>query len=228
VKIDDDCLWIVIPAYNEERVIGSVVEDVVRRYPNVVVVDDCSTDSTGAAASAAGAHVVPHPINLGQGGALQTGFDYALSHGAQAVVTFDADGQHCVEDIDALRAAIELDGCDVALGSRFLGEATRVPTTRVLLLRAAVFFTWITSGLRLSDTHNGLRMLNRRALQTLRIRQNRMAHASELLDQIGASELRYKEVPVRIVYTEYSLAKGQRSSAAFRILADLFLARISK
>lgn len=214
--------WVVIAAYNEGRMIARVVADVRKAGYPVVVVDDGSRDETGAAAAAAGARVVRHPINLGQGAALQTGIDYALMRGAAIVVTFDADGQHRAGEIARLTEALARERADFALGNRFLGETTNLPTLRRLVLRAAVVFTRVTCGLRVSDTHNGFRAMTRRGAQAIRLRQNRMAHASEILQQIANSRLRYVEVPVTIDYTAYSLQKGQRIGDAMNILFDLF------
>jgi glycosyltransferase involved in cell wall biosynthesis len=189
------------------------------------VVDDGSADGTADRASAA-AIVVRHPVNLGQGAALQTGIDFALQQGAEVIVTFDADGQHRAADIERLVAALREARADFALGSRFLGQAIAISPARRLLLRAATLFTQLTTGLRLTDTHNGLRAMTRLGAQRIRLRQNRMAHASEILAQIAASGLPYVEVPVRIEYTAYSLAKGQRLGDALAILLDLFARRL--
>src|SRR5580658_8959053 len=113
----DTTIWLIIPAYNEAAVIGRVVGDVIRRGYNVAVIDDGSTDETGCRAAAAGAVVVTHPINLGQGAALQTGIRYALRQGADTIVTFDADGQHRAADIDVLIDALASNNADFALGS---------------------------------------------------------------------------------------------------------------
>jgi polyprenyl-phospho-N-acetylgalactosaminyl synthase len=217
---------VVIAAYNEAAVIARVVTDVARAGYPVVVVDDGCTDETAGIAAAAGAAVIRHPFNLGQGAALQTGIDYALAQAAEVVVTFDADGQHRVADIFRLVAALGEEQADFALGSRFLGQAPNLPPLRRLLLKAATLFTRLTTGLRLTDTHNGLRAMTRRGAAALRLRQNRMAHASELLGQIGASRLRYVERPVTIEYTAYSLAKGQRMGDAVFILMDLFARKL--
>lgn len=218
-------VWVVIAAYNEATVIARVVGDVARRGYHVVVVDDGSADDTAERASAA-TIVVRHPINLGQGAALQTGIDCALQHEADVVVTFDADGQHRAADIESLLAALSEACADFALGNRFLGRTIALPPARRLLLRAATAFTQLTTGLRLTDTHNGLRAMTRRGAGRIRLRQNRMAHASEILAQIAASGLPYVEVPVRIEYTAYSLAKGQRLGDALTILLDLFARRL--
>ena len=217
--------FIVIAACNEAGCVGDVVRQVRARFSDVVVVDDGSVDSTSAEAKDAGAVVLSHVVNRGQGAALQTGIEYALGHGADVVVTFDADGQHRVEDIDALIAPIRDQGFDVVLGSRFLREGQRVPPMRRLTLRLGVMFTRWVSGILVTDTHNGLRAFSRAAAARITIRQDRMAHASEILDTIARCGLRYCEVPTDVRYTEHSLRKGQRSSAAFRIALDFLLGR---
>jgi glycosyltransferase involved in cell wall biosynthesis len=215
-------LWVVCAAYNEATTIGGVVAELRRAMHQVVVVDDGSLDRTRDIAAAAGAHVVAHPINLGQGAALQTGIDYALACGADVLVTFDADGQHRVADIPRLLEALRRERADFALGSRFLGQTTNLPMLRRWLLQAATLFTRLTTGLLLTDSHNGLRAMTRRGAGAIRLRQNRMAHASEILVEIAQSGLRYVEVPVTIDYTAYSLAKGQRIGDSLTILLDLF------
>jgi polyprenyl-phospho-N-acetylgalactosaminyl synthase len=221
-------VWVVIPAYNEAPVIAGVVEAVRASVENVVVVDDCSGDGTREAARSGGAVVLRHPINLGQGAALQTGIRYALSRGAEFIVTFDADGQHRPEDIGVLLDTQRRTGADVVIGSRFLGSAQNIPAARRAILKLAVAFTRMTGGLKLTDVHNGLRLLTRAAAQRIRIRQNRMAHASEIIDEIRRLGLSVTEAPVTIVYTEYSLRKGQRIGNALNILSEIFAARINK
>jgi polyprenyl-phospho-N-acetylgalactosaminyl synthase len=218
--------WVVIPAHNEARAIAGVVAAALSTGHYIMVVDDGSTDATAEVAGRAGAIVVRHPINLGQGAALQTGMTYALMQRADAIVTFDADGQHRADDIAGLLDALAAHGADFALGSRFLGETRNIPTSRRLLLQLAIWFTRVTTGLEVTDAHNGLRAMTRRGASRIKLRQNRMAHASEILDQIARSGLKYVEVPVTIEYSAYSRGKGQRSSAAVNILLDLFTRRL--
>ena len=219
-----DGTWVVVPAFNEAQAIASILTDLRETGYHIVVVDDGSGDATAELAMRAGATVVRHPVNLGQGAALQTGIAFALLHGADFVVTFDADGQHRVAEITALLDAIAVQRADFALGSRFLGRVpnANMPTSRRVLLQAAICYTRATTGLAITDAHNGLRAMTRRGAQTINLRQNRMAHASEILDQIAASGLKYVEVPITIEYSPYSLGKGQRSSAAVDILIDLY------
>ena len=219
-------VWVVIAAYNEASVIARVIADVRRCGLDVVLVDDGSVDATAEIAERAGAVVVRHPVNLGQGAALQTGIEFALQRSADVIVTFDADGQHRAADIAGLIEALSKFDADFALGSRFLGRTVDLPPTRRFLLKAATAFTRLASGLDLTDTHNGLRAMTRRGASEIRIRQNRMAHASELLNQIAASGFKYVEVPVTIEYSAYSLAKGQKLGDALSILVDLSARRL--
>jgi glycosyltransferase involved in cell wall biosynthesis len=223
---ESSSVWVVCPAFNEATAIGGVLSDLSRTDYHVVVVDDCSCDATRDIATELGATVISHPINLGQGAALKTGIGYALSQGAAYIVTFDADGQHRVGDIPRLLDALDHSRADFALGSRFLTPSPIVPIGRRLLLKAATLFTVAMTGLRLTDTHDGLRAFTRRGASVFHLRQNRMAHASEILGQIARSGLRYVEVPVTIEYTPYTMAKGQRAGDLIMVLLDLFAQRL--
>jgi len=218
-------ITVVIPAYNEAEAVGVVVAELVERGHRVIVVDDGSRDATAHAAKRNGAIVLRHSVNRGQGAALQTGIAYAIRNRAEHIVTFDSDGQHAAEDVDALVAPLLAGRADVVLGSRFRGSTEGMTGLRRMMLKAAVLFTRYASGARVTDTHNGLRAFTRAAAAKLDIRLDRMAHASEILDQIVQRGLRYEEVPVHVRYTAYSRRKGQSSIAALRILADYVLGR---
>lgn len=219
-------VYVVMAAYNEAGCIEEVVRGVRLMYPHVVVVDDGSHDDTLGAARRAGAMALHHAINRGQGAALQTGIEFALARGARYIVTFDADGQHQVEDIEALVAPIWRGECEVTLGSRFLGQAVNLPDSRRILLRMGVLFTRLAGGLKVTDTHNGLRAFSRSVAGKLDIHLDGMAHASEIIDFVSRNRLPFREVPVSIHYTEYSIAKGQSSRGAFRILLQYLLGRV--
>jgi len=218
--------WIVIPAYNEEKRIGHVLRGLREKPYRVVVVDDGSWDQTAEIASRAGVFVLRHLINRGQGAALQTGIQFALSHGAKEVITFDADGQHQPEDLCSLVKVLRTTQADLVVGSRFLGSAPGIPVHRWCLLKMAVVFTRFTTGLDLTDVHNGLRAMTADAARKLSFTEDGMAHASQILSMAARLKLRVHEVPCSIVYSEQSLAKGQRSSAAFRILGRLAISRL--
>jgi polyprenyl-phospho-N-acetylgalactosaminyl synthase len=217
---------VVIAAYNEAGAIFDVVQELRAVYPNVIVVDDGSTDDTAQRAQSAGACVLTHLINRGQGAALQTGISYALLQGAEFIATFDADGQHDVADLAAMLGPIERGDVEICLGSRFLERREKIPAVRRLVLYFAVLFTRMTARARLTDAHNGLRAFSRRAALALDLQLDRMAHASEIVDQVVGTGLPFTEVPVRIRYTEYSLRKGQRSSAALRVAFDYLMGRL--
>jgi glycosyltransferase involved in cell wall biosynthesis len=206
--------------------LDQTLQELCRLDVNVVVVDDGSGDDTVAVARQHPVWVLRHIVNCGQGAALQTGLTFALAQGAEVLVTFDADGQHATEEIERLVAPIRAGHFDVVLGSRFLGQTVGLPWGRWLVLKLGVLFTWVFSQVRITDTHNGLRAFSRRAAQQIQIRQNRMAHASEILDQIREKGLRYDEVPVTIHYSRETLAKGQSSWHALRIAGQLLLGRM--
>jgi len=211
----------VIAAFNEGKVIRSVVSEVAAQGYSVVVVDDGSRDDTATAARVPGVTVLEHAINLGQGAALQTGIEFALRRKATAIVTFDADGQHCIEDVPSLLAALTTH--DIVLGSRFLGkEIVGASKRRKALLRVATLMSNKMSGLQLTDAHCGLRAFRASAAPKLTITQDRMAHASQLLHKIKSSGLRVTEVPVTVKYTAHSMQKGQGGFQAIRILFDYF------
>ena len=219
---DLDDTWLVVPLYNEAQVVREVIEDARRTFPHVVVVDDGSRDDSATQAEAAGAVVVRHPINLGQGAALQTGIRYVLERtDARYLITFDADGQHSVADAAAMVAAARKENLAIVLGSRFLKGPSPVGWLKRLVLATAAVVASRTTGMHLTDAHNGLRLLRRDAAEHLNLRQNRMAHASEIIRQLGATGLPWREFPVHIAYTEYSKAKGQSLLNSVNILVDL-------
>ena len=216
----DACL--VVPVYNEGPVVADVLREALTVFPTIVAVDDGSTDDSAAQVATTDALLVRHPVNLGQGAALQTGIETALllPH-VRYFVTFDSDGQHDTADADAMVARLRADEADVVLGSRFLDGRTKPGLLKRIVLRGAVWLTNAQSGVKLTDAHNGLRALNRTAAGQLHLRQNGMAHASEIIEQLGRSRLRWAEHPVHIRYTEYSMAKGQSVLNAVNILTDL-------
>ncbi|MFV0433685.1 MAG: glycosyltransferase family 2 protein [Leucobacter sp.] len=215
--------WVVIPLYNEATMIAEVVRGLKPAFPNVVCVDDGSRDGSGAIAARTGARVVTHPINLGQGAALQTGFEYALERSAKYVVTFDADGQHRVEDAVAMLRRAQDEDLAIVFGSRFLDDRTDPGILKRIVLKTAVWVTNLTTRTNLTDAHNGLRVIRRDALQRIKLRQDRMAHGTEIVVQLGKTRLPYAEQPVEVIYSEYSKAKGQSLLNSVNILVDLLI-----
>lgn len=219
-------IWVVVPVFNEERALDSLLTRLGSCPYNVVVVDDGSTDTSSHIAKKYPVTLLSQPSNLGQGAALRRGIEHALEKGAEFLVTMDSDGQMHVEDIPSLLAPVQSGACDLALGNRFGNSELRysgLPFLRKHLLKFGTWVLWIFSGLKLQDSQNGFRAFSRAAAQKIHIRQDRMAHNWEILFQAAKQKLRVQEVPVRITYSQYSLEKGQKLKNVFHILWDLLI-----
>ncbi|WP_461474670.1 glycosyltransferase family 2 protein [Microbacterium sp. HJ5] len=220
----DPSTWVVIPLYNEASVISSVIDGLRGRFAHIVCVDDGSSDGSAAIAAAAGAEIVQHPVNLGQGAALQTGIEYALSHEVcEYIVTFDADGQHRVEDAMAMVRHARDNDLAIVFGSRFLDDRTRPGWMKKVMLKTVVWVSNLTTSIRLTDAHNGLRVIRRDAAEHVHLAQDRMAHATEIVLQLARTKLPWSEYPVELLYTDYSKAKGQSVLNSVNILVDLIV-----
>lgn len=218
---------VIVPAYNEAAVLGDVIAALRVHFSDVICIDDGSTDGSGELARAAGAYVVRHVVNLGQGASLQTGFEFVLRHRQSAfVVTFDGDGQHDPQDAMNMLEVARQEHLDVVLGSRISGEATDQPRSRRLLLWFGVRFTRATTGMPVTDTHNGLRVLSRSTLSAVRLQLRGMAYASELESAIASLGLSWREIPVTVKYTPHSRSKGQANINAVNVLYDLAVAKL--
>ena len=217
-------VWVVVPLYNEAEVITEVITGLKVNFGNVLCVDDGSNDDSARLAETAGARVLRHPFNLGQGAALQTGFDYVSSQPlATHVLTFDADGQHRVQDAVEMVELAQRKRISVIYGSRFLDKRTRTGFKKRIVLQVAALMTRAFTGLRLTDAHNGLRVLSMEAIGKIQLEQNGMSHASEIVHQLAKSKLSWKEYPVEVLYTEYSKQKGQSLWNSVNILIDLLV-----
>jgi glycosyltransferase involved in cell wall biosynthesis len=224
----DACL--VIPVYNEAEVIESVIKKLYQHFRYIVCVDDGSRDDSYQKIEKTSAILLRHAVNLGQGGALQTGLEYAKRQlpDVSYFVTFDADGQHRIEDALAMLELLRSGDYDIVLGSRFAGNGNQqqsVPALKRLLLKGGVLFTNRMSGIELTDTHNGLRAFNRWFAERLKITMSDMSHASEIIDTVVQTKARWREIPVTINYTEYSMRKGQSPLNAVNIVFDSVLNR---
>lgn len=216
----------VMPAFREESRISAAILGIKPLVDEVVVVDDGSGDATAMRAKEAGVVVLQHSLNRGQGAALRTGTDAALRLGADVVLHVDADGQHDPEFIPTLLAPIKEGKADVVFGSRFLGmEAQGMPFMRKMVLGAGKMFSSVVLGIpnRMTDPQSGLRAMTASAARRIDFRQDRMAHCSEILRLVTHSDLRWMEVPTRIRYTAETLAKGNKTSDAFKIVWQLLL-----
>ena len=222
-----DDTWLIVPCYNEGTVIFDVLTHARETFPNIVAVNDGSRDDSAAQIRAAGAHLVNHPVNLGQGAAIQTGVEYARAQpGARYFVTFDADGQHQVKDVVRMVERLRAEPVDIIVGTRFAGQdSSQVPWIKRVVLKTVVLLSPRTKKLGLSDAHNGLRAFNRKVADEMNIRMNGMSHASEIVTMIDNNGWRVDEEPVDILYTEYSMSKGQSLINGVNILADGLVAR---
>lgn len=226
--LDPGDIFVIVPAYNEAKIISQTVKPLIKTGYTVVVVDDGSQDQTEQNLKGLKLYYVKHPVNLGQGAALQTGMTYALQRGAKVLVHFDSDGQHSAEDIPKLIQPILSGEAEAVLGSRFLRreDAQLIPPTRRIFLKFAVWVNALLTGVWLSDAHNGFRALAAEAAAKINLRENGFAHASEIVQQIRENKVRWVERPVSIRYNAYSLAKGQPWWNAFNIVMDLLLRRL--
>ena len=214
--------FVVIAAYNEEAHVGAVVRDVKTHGFDVIVVDDGSADGTAREAEKAGAIVLRSPINRGQGSALRTGINHALDAGAEAIVTYDADGQFVADEIASLIEPIEA-GADVVLGSRYLDrQAVNLSAQKRLAHTLGRIWTWLFSGRWYSDPQCGLRAMSASAARTITITIDRYTHASEILDEIARHRLRVREVPVTVIYHR----RGQSSLAAITIGVRMLIRKV--
>ena len=220
-------ILVIVPAYNEREVIRKTLSELLAAGYKVLLIDDASTDAMAESVKDLSIHYIRHSVNLGQGAALMTGMTFAPKHDFDVVIHFDGDGQHRVEDIPTMLKPVLSQEADIVLGSRFLGEKKQaeIPWRRKTLLKIAIWVNALFTGLWLSDAHNGFRVLNRKAFSAIKLRENRMAHATEILSEIRRHHLKYMEVPVTIRYSDYARNKGQSGWNAFNILSDLILSR---
>lgn len=220
--------FIIIPAYNEQEAISKVLDGLASLGYPVVVVDDGSVENMkDQVLKHKNVFYIRHKVNLGQGAALQTGIEFAVKQGADYIVSFDADGQHSVADIPAILSPVVNGEADIVLASRFLAKGYHnAPFLKMIVLKTGRWVNYFFTGLYLSDAHNGLRAMNRLAAITIRISENRMAHATEIIAQINKHKLRYKEVAANVIYTDYSRHKGQSVLNSLKIFFDLVLQKL--
>ena len=224
---DNRSIFFIIPCYNEAKVIRNTVTEVLEKGYSVVIIDDCSKDGSKKQLAGLPVYYLRHRVNMGQGAALQTGIDFAKRKGAKYFVTFDADGQHDCNDIPAMVEFLEKENADIVFGSRFLpGAKTNVSRSRSFALNMGRYINFLVSGIMLSDSFNGLRLLSGKAVENIRLTENRMAHPAEIMMLTAVKKLKYAEFPVSIHYSEYSKSKGLKNKDGIKILAEIFLNKI--
>jgi len=219
---------IIIPAYNEASVIFTTLKELkaflAKAYAaDILVVNDGSTDATVDEAARAGVAVVTHILNRGLGGAIGTGLAYARKHKYELAVTFDADGQHEPNDIPTILEPITAGRADVVIGSRFADPSKEMPLDRKVLLRISNLLTYILFGAYTTDSLSGFRAFNKKAINGIEIKTERMEVSNELFSEIKRLKLRLSEVPIRVIYTDYSRSKGQTNTNGINIVFKLLL-----
>lgn len=217
-------IFCIIPALNEEKTVGEVIKNIRPLADTVVLVDDGSTDATAQIASREGAVVLSHPINRGQGAALETGNQYALQDGADIIFHFDADGQFSLEDVPEILAPLLSGEADAVLGSRFLEKKSDLPWFKEkVIMPIARLVNFLLFGVVLTDPQSGFRALTADSWKKIKIKQNGMAHASEIIAKIFKNKLRVCEIPIIVQYNEF----GQKFSGGVRVVKDLLMAKLT-
>lgn len=224
-------LVVVIPAYNESRVIGEVLRSIPNTIPGItkitpIVVDDNSTDETKAVVESCGARCIRHEMNLGAGGATVTGLEAAKRLKADVVVTMDADGQHNGHEMIDLLQPILAGESEVVIGSRMKRTASDMPFYKVLGNNALNIITFVFFRIWVSDSQSGYKAFSRKALRVIKLRTVGYEFCSEIIGEIKQRNLRYREVPISTIYTDYSRAKGQLALNAVNIVLGLLLRNI--
>lgn len=216
---------VVIPAYNEEKTIGQVIQEVKKYTNNIIVVDDGSEDETYKIAEKENVIIYRHIINRGLGGALATGIQGALKEKADVILTFDADGQHKAKDIPQMIKPIIEGEADIVIGSRLL-VPSKIPLSRILANRLANIITYLLFGIWTTDSQSGLRCFNKKTAQLLNLATNSMEVSSEIIKEIKVHNLKLTEVPIQAIYTDYSLSKGQNFILGLKTFAKLIILKL--
>jgi len=222
--VDNSRVCVIVPVFNEEEVLDSVLKSLKKEQYSVLVIDDGSTDKSQEIANTNEVTMIKHPTNHGQGAALQTGIEFArLNPNFEYFVTFDSDGQHQAANIENVLRPLKNKDADIVFGTRFQDDKTKFPFYKRIVLILAINYTKLSTGVPLTDTHNGFRAMNRYAINNINLNFPGMTHATEFVEAAGKKSLRIAEVPVHILYTKYSNKKGQSIWNAINILTDLFL-----
>jgi glycosyltransferase involved in cell wall biosynthesis len=217
MSISKSNILVILPAFNEATVIGKVLSDVqMEGYPNICLIDDGSTDNTSVIAQKYGVNILKHPINRGVGAAIQTGIAFAKKEAYQYILLMDSDGQHLSEDIESLIKKMDETGADIVIGNRFIFSDNIIPKDRIVYNKIANMFTNLFCKNKYNDTQSGFRLLNRKSIELLELRSKGFDFCSEMLIVSERINLRIEQTPIRVLYTEYSMNKGQNLRVGIR------------
>ncbi len=221
--LENEKIFIIIPAWNEEKNITNVLSSLIEKYQNVIIVDDGSNDKTIEIAKQFPVTILKHIINRGQGAALQTGNEYAISKDAEIIVHFDADGQFLIEEINDLINPIINEGYDIVFGSRFMGKESKIPWLKKnVLFKVGKIVNKILFDIKTTDPQSGFRAMTKNTAKKINIEHDQMAHCSEILHKSFKNKLKIKEVPMTVIYNKF----GQNFSGGVTILKDLIIKKI--
>lgn len=210
-------ILIIIPAFNEASVIGNVFAQIQNEgYHNICLIDDGSTDNTREVALQYDVFTLSHPINRGAGAAIQTGIAFAKNEGYPYVLLMDGDGQHLPQDIECMLTKIQETDADIIIGNRFAYSENNVPKKRLVYNKLANIFTNIFCKKNYDDTQSGFRLLNRRAIESLELKSKGFDFCSEMLIVSEKLDLEVAQTPIRVIYTDYSMKKGQNLRVGIR------------
>ena len=215
-------IYVIVPAFNEQNVIKDIINNLLKNFSNVIVINDGSNDKTLETINDLDIKILNHEINLGVGAAVQTGFDYVSNiPGAKAVITFDADGQHLVDDAVAMAKEIMICDEGIIFGTRFPKHSKNIPKVKRIVLKLIAKITDLVTGVTLSDAHNGLKAYKVSTIKELELQFSSYSYESELITQVAKKKIDYKEMSTDIKYTSYSIKKGQKLLNGLLIIEDL-------
>lgn len=218
---------VIIPVFNEEKTLARVLREVQKYVDDIVVIDDGSEDSSGEVARQAGVITIRHFLNRGLGAALETGRQAALLFNPDYLITFDADSQHKAEDLPRLLKEAEESKAEIVIGSRLL-DASGMPFFRIIANKIGNLATFLLFGLKVTDSQSGLRLFSAEAAAKLRLKSNRMEVSSEIIKEIKRHNFKFREIPIKAIYTDYSLSKGQGFWVGLKTLFNLVLQKFSR
>lgn len=232
-RSESKSVLIIIPAYNEETVIADTLKKIIsetkklkKLNTKIVLVNDGSSDNTKNIAEKY-VEVLNHFVNMGSGAATRTGLAYARRNDFDFAVTIDADGQHSPEDMTKIINKLVSGGSDLLVGSRLI-NSRGMPTIRLIGNNFLNFITRILLGVKVSDSQSGLKGFSKKAIEIIDIKTNGYEFCSEIIWKAKKANLKITETPIKAIYTDYSLSKGQSNINALRIIKSIIIQKVKE